>query len=245
MFGSGVYRLSDGTEARIVRLALSKWLGDGSAEGERRFRYRVLFPLTLGVQNLDDEDLPPGREGDSVEHVAFLPGIEFEFPATERWTLRARGQVGWGKELEGAEQAAPMAAFGVRSRLAWQNAPGRPAMINGLLWAGFDPDQGERRSLLRITHALEFDIPVPRWEFREATMHLRPHVLRDWYFRPPDVLSFGDDEFEHVESEWQLGVAAGREGGFEILGFEFDSVGIAYRFSDHSQGVRFYLGSVF
>lgn len=245
MFGSGVYRLSDDTEARIVRLSLSKWLRDRGSNEERRFRYRLLFPLSVGVQNLDDDDLPPGRESGSAEHVAFLPGVELEFPRTARWTLRVRGQVGWGKELEGAEHTARMAALGVRSRLAWRNAAGRPSLINGLLWAGFDPDEGGRRSLLRATHALEFDVSVPRWKFREATMHLRPHVLGDWYYRPPDVLSFTDEGFEHVESEWQLGVSAGREGGFEILGFEFDGVGIAYRFSDHSQGLRIYFGSVF
>jgi len=76
-------------------------------------------------------------------------------------------------------------------------------------------------------------------------MHLMPHVLADWYYRPPPELAFGDEEFDHVETEWQLGVAARREGGFRILFFGFDAVGIAFRFSEHSSGLRFYLNSIF
>ena len=76
-------------------------------------------------------------------------------------------------------------------------------------------------------------------------MRWRPHVLKDWYDRPPPTLELGDDDAELLGGEWQLGVAAARDDSFEILGFEFDAVGIAYRFSDHSSGIRFYLNSVF
>jgi hypothetical protein len=71
-------------------------------------------------------------------------------------------------------------------------------------------------------------------------------VLKDWYHRPPPWLGFGDGDAELLEGgEWQLGVAAARNDGFKILGFGFDAVGIAYRFADHSSGIRFYLNSVF
>jgi len=35
------------------------------------------------------------------------------------------------------------------------------------------------------------------------------------------------------------------EDGFKILFFEFDAVGVAYRFAEHGHGLRFYLNSVF
>ena len=76
-------------------------------------------------------------------------------------------------------------------------------------------------------------------------MRWRPHVLKDWYYRPPPALSYGDDDAEQVDDEWQLGLAAAREDGFKILFFRFEAVGIAYRFSDYSNGLRFYLNSVF
>ena len=61
----------------------------------------------------------------------------------------------------------------------------------------------------------------------------------------PAALAFGDGDADLLVGEWQLGVAAARDDGFKILIFEFDAVGIAYRFSDHSGGIRFYLNSVF
>jgi hypothetical protein len=243
MFGSGVYRLSDDTETRVVRLSLSKRLRAPSAA--RGPGIRLLLPLTLGVQRGDDEESPADRPADRIEHAAFLPGVELELPRSERLTLRVRGQVGWGAELEGPEDTARLYAVGIRSRLMWPNAAGRPALINGLLWAGYDPELTPRRSMLRLTSALEFEVPVPRWQFRDETMHLKPHVLVDGYYRPPESLAFGNDEAEHLTTEWQIGLAAGRETGFKLLWFELDSIGIAYRFSERSEGIRFFIGSVF
>lgn len=243
-FGSGVYRLSDGTEARIARAPFRKWLREPRRGHGPDTGIRLLLPVTAGVQNLDDERLPPGRPADEVEHAAFLPGVELEFPG-ERWTLRTRAQLGWGTELEGAERSAVTAAAGLRSRFRWPDAAGAPALISGLQWVGFDADDAQRRSLLRFTQALEFDVPVPGWQFRDETMHLMPHVLADWYYRPPEWLAAGDGGFERVETEWQVGLAAGRETGFSILWFDIDSIGVAYRFSEHRDGIRFYIGSVF
>jgi hypothetical protein len=242
-FGTGVYRLADGTEARVVRLPLSKQLRDPAAS--RGPGIRLLLPFAVGVQRFDEDDLPPDRPADRVEQAAFLPGVELELPRSERWTLRVRGQAGWGTELEGEEDAARVLAVGIRSRLLWPGAPGRPALINGLLWAGVDPGLAERSSMLRLTNGLEFDVAVPRWKFRDETMHLKPHVLGDWYYRPSGAIAFGADDSEHLRHEWQVGLAAGRETGFKLLWFELDSIGVAYRFSEVSAGIRFFIGSIF
>ncbi len=244
-FGSGVYRLGDGTETRVYRGAFAVRLRETPTPEEGGPGVRLLLPVTVGIQNLDDDDLPPERPKDRAEHAAFLPGIELEFPAGERWTLRGRMQLGWGTELQGLERTAWLGAAGVRSRLRFADAPGRPAWIAGMLWDGFDPEEGERRSLLRFTQGFEFEIDVPRWKFRGRPMRLLPHVLGDWYYRPPPALAFGDEDFEQLARESQIGLAAVRDGGFKIWFFRFDGVGIAYRFSEHSSGLRFYLNSVF
>lgn len=244
MFGGGTYRLSDRTEARIVRISPSIKLREPAVRRGPNFGVRLLLPFSVGVQNLSEEELPAGRPDDEIEHAAIVPGLEFEFPG-ERFAVRVRGQAGWGKELEGNEMAARLYALGIRSRFGWPDVIGSPTLISGLLWAGFDPDEGEARSLLQWTQGLEFDVPVPRWEFNNGTMHLMPHVLGHWYYRPPPELAFGDDDFDHVEAEWQLGLAARRAGGFKIWFVEFEAVGIAYRFSEHRAGIRFFLNSIF
>jgi hypothetical protein len=186
-----------------------------------------------------------------VDAYTFMPGVELEFAPAERLTLRTTIQGGWGKELDGAEQTARLASFGVRTRLRFADAPARPALITGLVWAGVDPSEAERRSLLRLTTGVEFDIGVPNWQVRGHSMRLLPHVLKEWYVQPPSALALGDGEDSSgdapntVGSETQIGVAAGRDEPFKILFLKFNAVGIAYRFSDRSEGLRLYLNSVF
>jgi hypothetical protein len=257
MFGRGTYRLADGSEVEVYRGAFGKTLRATPEESAQGPGIRLLLPVSVGLRTGQEGDMAdaPGTASDEtapnrVRAGAFVPGVELEFPATKRWTVRTRAQLGWGEELEergdGERTSAALAAAGFRSRLAFRDVPGRPSLINGLLWAGFESSEDERRSLLRLTNGLEFDIRVPRWNVRGHSMRLLPHVLREWYYRPPPALAIGEqDNFSEVESEWQLGLAAGRETPFKIWFFEFDAVGIAYRFSDQSEGIRLYLNSVF
>jgi hypothetical protein len=243
--GSGVYRLGDGTEAQTYRANFSVALRDMPETAADRTGVRLLLPVALGLQNLDDDALPVDRPSDRIEHAAFLPGVELEQRVGERWTLRTRAQLGRAEELRGTEQSTRVATVGLRSRAQFDSAPAKPSLITGLLWTGFDPSAGERRSLLRFTAGVELDIRAARWQVRDSPMRWRPHVLKEWYYRPPPALAFGDDEFERLADEWQVGLAAAREDGFKILFLKFDAVGVAYRFSDHSGGIRFYLNSVF
>jgi hypothetical protein len=240
--GSGIYLLGDGTETQTYRgnFSVSLRAAENDLAG-----VRLLLPASLGVENTDDDIRPLEQGSPDVVHAGFLPGVELEHYLGERWTLRSRAQAGYAEELEGTEQSARLAAVGLRSRVTFDDAPGRPALISGFLWTGFDSSVGERDSMLRLTAGLELDFRAPRWRFRDSPMSWRPHVLKDWYYRPPPALAYGDGDAELLEDEWQLGVAAAREEGFKILFFEFDAVGVAYRFSEHGQGLRFYLNSVF
>jgi uncharacterized membrane protein YgcG len=286
-FGRGRYELDDGTEVQIYRAIVKPRIrrppGDEDRDADRRGPgLRLVLPVTAALLDTPDELLPPDRPTDHVEAYSFLPGVELEFAPGDRLTLRTSVQGGWGKELEGAERSARLAALGVRGRLKFGDAPGRPALIAGALWAGVDPSEAQRQSLLRLTAALEFDIGVPRWQVRGHSMRLLPHVLEDRYQRASSAASFGGDDGGASDggasgggaggggaggggaggggagddlsaggvprnrgSEMQIGVAAGRDEPFKIWFFKFNAVGIAYRFSDRSEGIRFYLNSVF
>ena len=240
--GSGVYALGDGREAQTYRANFSWSLRDSESE---RAGIRLLLPLAFGVENTDDDARPLDRGSDELEHAGFLPGVELEQLVGERWTLRPRAQLGYAKELEGTEQSARTAAVGFRSRVLFADAPASPSLITGILWTGFDSSAGDRRSLLRLTAGVELDIRAASWQVRDSPMRWRPHVVKDWYFRPPPALSFGDDDADLLDDEWQIGLAAAREDGFKIWFVEFDAVGIAYRFSDNSEGFRLYFNSAF
>ncbi|HEX5046819.1 MAG TPA: hypothetical protein VFX89_06820 [Gammaproteobacteria bacterium] len=258
-FGRGTYQLDDGTEAQIYRAVIKPRIRRSPEDaGDDRGGPGVRLVLPVAGALLDSPaDLLPLDESDHlVDAYAFMPGVELEFAPTERLTLRTTVQGGWGKELEGDEQTARLASFGVRTRLRFADAPARPALITGLTWAGVDPSEAERRSLLRLSAGVELDVGVPKWQVRGHSMRLLPHVLEDWYVRPASALALGNgvdgvdgsaagDAPRDVGSETQIGVAAGRDEPFKILFLKFSAVGIAYRFSDRSEGLRLYLNSVF
>jgi hypothetical protein len=240
--GSGVYRLGDGRDTQTYRGNFSVSLRD--AEDDRA-GVRLLLPAALGVENTDDDIRPFEQGSPDVEHAGFLPGVELEHLIGERWTLRTRAQIGYAKELAGTEQSARLAAVGLRSRVEFAEAPGKPALISGLLWTGFDSSADERQSLLRFSAGLEFDIRAARWRVRDSPMHWRPHVLKDWYYGERPTPADGTNDAEVLNDEWQFGIAASREDGFKILFLKFAAVGVAYRFAEHGNGLRFYLNSVF
>lgn len=244
-FGTGMYSLSDGSDVLIIRVPVQWKLRDPDPTTRCGCGIRLLFPATVGVEELERE--AAGQNGFSLRarQISLLPGVELEFPRSERWTLRVRGQLGRGVQRNGASERATIYAAGVRSRYAWPDHPGRPAMINGLLWSGYDPGNGRRRSMSRISNGVEFDLPLSRWTFRGDAMHLRPHFLVDWYLDTVDAPSLVDGGRDELDLEWEMGLGAGRAEPFSILGLRFDRVGVAARYSAHGRGYRLFFGSIF
>jgi hypothetical protein len=188
-------------------------------------------------------DLLPDRKNRRIDQASFLPGVELEFAPGDRWTVRTRAQIGESREYA-SNDVATLGAVGVRSRFTFENAALRPSLIGGLLWAGFEPDDGVTRSLVRLTAGVEIDVAAAQWQVRGHPMGFRPHLLWDGYYRPSALTSAAED-YARVDSEWQLGVAAYREPGFKLWFLRFDGVGVAFRVSEHSSGLRLYVNSVF
>jgi hypothetical protein len=244
-FGTGKYRLGDAAEVFVVQAPISWTLRKPNENEDKAFGIRLLFPITAGVENLDLGDALAGEFPDRVEQLSFLPGVEFEFPRSERWALKARSQLGYGSQLGSGDDAAWIYALGLRSRFAWPDAAGHPAWISGVLWSGYDPKVGARESLAKLTNGVEFDLPIPKWQFRGESMHLMPHFLAHWYFDTANFFSFDDEVLKQLDREWEIGLAAGRVKPFSLFKFEFDRVGFALRKSEESVGIRFFLSSVF
>lgn len=244
-FGTGIYSLSDGADVLILRVPARWTLREPDPAHACACGIRLFLPFTVGIERFDRDEAPGTDPPKRARQLSFLPGVELEFPRSERWTLRTRAQLGWGRLDNGARETALIYAAGIRSRLVWPEIAGRPGMINGLLWSAYDPAGGPRRSMSRISNGVEFDIPVPRWQFRDEPMRLMPHFLTDWYIDTLDARSLADGSIDEVDVEWEIGLAAGREKPFSILGLEFDRLGFALRFSEHSKGIRLFVGSIF
>jgi hypothetical protein len=243
--GTGFYELGDATDILVIRAPI-KWTlrKPGRSEGDP-FGIKLLFPVTVGVERFDFDTLFGGGLPHRFEQVSFLPGVELEFPMTERWRLKGRAQAGWGTELGSGDERAVLYAFGLRSRYEFPEAAGHPAWISGLLWSGYNPSLGAPESLAKLSNGVEFDLTLERWRFRGERMHLAPHLLGDWYFNTADFFSFDDDVFRQLDWEWEVGLAAGRDEPFSIFGKAIDRFGFALRYSHDSAGIRFFLNSIF
>jgi hypothetical protein len=246
-FGTGTYELADGASTvSLIRLPINAKLREPGAARGCRCGVRLLFPITIGVENLDLGDLGDFEDlRERTNEFAFFPGIEFVLPRTEHWALKITGQVGAGLRTDGDRERSRLYGAGIRSRYAWPEVAGRPAIINGLYWSAYEPEDDELHDLARFSAGLEFDVPVRRWQFNDASMRLIPHVLTNWYFRPAEIDPILSGEATDLSREWELGLAAGREGGFSLFGAKFDSVGIAFRHSASSRGIRLFVGSIF
>lgn len=244
-FGTGVYRLGDDSEVLVLQAPISWTLREPGEKEEKPFGIRLLLPVTVGVEKFDLSDFLAGMFPDRFEQVSFLPGVELEFPRSERWRLKVRSQAGWGTQLGSGDDSAWIYTLGVRSRYEWPAAAGHPAWISGVLWSGYKRNAGKRESLARLTNGVEFDLPLSRWRFRGERMHLMPHVLGDWYFNTADFFSLSEDVFKQLDWEWEIGLSAGRDRPFSVFKKEFERIGFALRYSDDSAGIRFFLNSVF
>ena len=245
MFGGGVYRLSDGTEAAVFRANFSKHLRAPPSEGGAGPGVRLLLPVTVGQQKRGGWRACP-RWTDGAGQASGVPPGDRARVRARRALDTAHPSAGWAQLA--ARRGGDSRAWSRRRAsphsvcAAVSCGPTRPAGRRSSMAcsrAGIDPSDGERDSLLRFTTALELDVGVPRWEFRGEPMRLRPHVLRDWYYRRSPALASGADEVAQVGSEWQVGVAAGREQGFKVWFFKFARPSASHTGSpDHRRRAR-------
>lgn len=250
-FGTGTYELTEGGgTVSVLRVPLHVTLREPNSGQGCRCGVRLLLPIMIGIEDFDFGDLGNIAEIEDLpertNEFAFFPGIEVVLPRTEHWTLKVTAQIGEGVRKDGDRERTRIYGAGLRSRYAWPLAPGRPSIITGLYWSAFEPeDDGDLEDLARFSAGLEFDVGVPRWQFNDAGMRLIPHVLANWYFRPVEIDPILSGESIDLDREWEVGLAAGRDEGFSVLRLKFDRVGLAFRQSADSRGIRIYVGSVF
>jgi len=123
----------------------------------------------------------------------------------------------------------------VRSRYAFDTT--KPALTLGseALYAGYSPDTGPADSIVRLSVGLDARIPTS-WSTGDNSMFIGTHAIGFYY---PVSLRFPkiDRERYRTTTEIEFGLALGRDPPFEVLGLEFDRIGLAYRFSDVTSSI--------
>jgi hypothetical protein len=75
---------------------------------KRKWGLKLLLPVTLGYHQFENILADVGT-------IAFVPGVEFQYPIIKNWWVKPYGQFGLGKDFSGGNLAYIYGA-GVRTR---------------------------------------------------------------------------------------------------------------------------------
>ena len=247
-FGSGWYKVSDAQDAFAMRYTPRRALSDArlGEDGSRQWGIELRFPVTVGLNHFPLDDLPGSVDPENLANISVTPSIYLTWPANERWTLRPFAALGWGTLLNGDESALTYWA-GVKSRYILHEGPLELALLNSLAFVGYSPSEGSREDFWPATSALEFAHPVFRDPEDTRKWRLHWHLSYTFFQNDLDLVS-RNLETEPISDQWEFGLAVSREEApISIWRFDFDRLGLSYRFSSDGdlQGIGLGFSSLF
>jgi len=229
--GTGWYKLDSNRQVYVLKIPPRWYFRDSSIDetGQRQLGIEFHFPLTFGLHKL--EQLDDFIDLDNIGTVSFNPGVEIEYPVSNRWHLRAYGHLGWGKDVGSSERAWIYDA-GFKSRFRFQNGDLDWAVVNELFLAGYNAKHPTNAdSLTGMMAGLDFSYPIGLGSGQGTALRLNWDVLYRWYENNPSFLQT-DSARNSVEDEWEIGVAiAKRNGPIKIWFLKFQHMGLVYRFN--------------
>lgn len=232
VFGTGVYRVG-GRDVAMFRIPYEREIW---TERESPNSFHLSVPVTLGVYAFDAEDIPDLRL-DDVATVTVFPGLAYRIPVGDRWRVTPFINVGYGKEFNTGEEAT-IYSTGVRTRGDFRYGRWRWLLGNALYYAGNTrdaiPDLGFAgfEMALDVSHATS-------WRFRDNRLYTGAYVAFYGYSDLEFVLPEADKV--EVANQYEVGFTFQTPQPVEMMGFEFDRVGIGYLTSDDFDAIRLVL----
>ena len=231
VFGTGWYRVDANRSSFIFRVPPRQTLrrAEWTTEDGGRYGLEILYPVTLGLHQLDD--LPDFIEFDNYSTITFTPGVALTYPVSERWWLRPYVHYGVGYEGT-SDEWAQVWYGGLRSRYALGET-GRTewSMLAAVNFAGFKPAYKDRGRYGGALVGLETSSRLKNFRLFDEPTRLKWHLIYDYYF---DKLNFhvSEEEVVSIRDTWELGLAIRLEGQPIRLGwFSFQQVGLAFKWS--------------
>src|SRR5262249_16865183 len=155
-FGTGVYTAGD-RSVSVLQLPFSHSLRTIDEDG---YGLRMKLAATVGIYDYDVGSVFHGNVPDRLSTLSVLPGLEWEFPLTGKWSGGPYFDGGFGQELEGRESAW-IYDFGIKSRYVLVKHNGVEfALANALASAGYRPRGGPTRPFGYLATGLDITIPT-------------------------------------------------------------------------------------
>lgn len=239
--GTGWYKLDENRQVYVLRAPPRWYFRDSSIDesGNRQIGIEFHFPLTFGLHKL--EQLEDFIDFDNIGTVSFNPGIEIEYPVSDRWLLRAYAHIGWGKEVD-SNESAWIYDGGLKSRYSFQKEKLEWGIVNELFFAGYNANNSAKDGLTGIMAGLDFSYPLPSKTGSKNPLKLSWDINYRWYENNPSFPRFLNDDPSiypepipvpaTLKDEWQIGLAIAKQSGpFKIWFMKFQQLGLIYRFN--------------
>jgi hypothetical protein len=247
-FGTGWYKLGNDRNAYVFRMTPRWKLREASIDEDRKRHMGIEFRLsvTAGLDSLNFDNLPGTVDPDNIASMSITPGVDIEIPLSDRWALRPFAALGWGTLLDGRESAWTYWG-GLRSRYLLRSGKMNWALINSIALVGYAPSIGSSQNFLPISAGFEFDYRLAdKWIGDERAV-LHWHVLYTVFENELDLIE-PSAVAGPISDQWELGLSASKQSGRMQFGwFNFERLGLAYRFSSDGElkGISLVLRSLF
>jgi len=233
-FGTGWYQVGDNRSIFVLRLPPRQSLRESGFDdaGKRKIGIEIHYPLTLGLHSIDD--IPDFIQIDNFGTVSFTPGVELEIPINEKWYLRSFAHVGWGIDLDSSDSVW-IYYTGLKSRYTFEGEKFDWALLNGLYYAGYTPDDGRSDRLAAAEIGVEFRQPLNSFTLMDREVDLHYSFMYSFLGKE---LHFGlpDGGFDVVEDQFEIGVAMSfRSKPYKLWFLNVRRLGIGYKFTSEDQ----------
>ena len=242
-FGTGIYQLGEDSRTFVFRIrpTIKKSFSFQNHLGGRKFYLEIRLPVTIGLHDFSLTEL----FSPNVRQVSFTPGVMLQIPLLRNWDVQLFGNFGGGAELGDSRDAAWIYWGGINSRLTFRLFNTDFALLNSVGSYGFTPRNGGTEAISTLTTGLEWNQRLGSLEMGTEPLFLRTTVLYYYYFEGLDILWNPGRDPISLSWEWEIGISLSKNTPFKLWFFSFDRLGIGYRFSPNSRGIRFISYSVF
>ena len=236
LLGTGIYTAS-GRAVEVYTLPFSQSL---RSVDDRDWGLKVKFPVTLGFYDFELKDIIESGIPTDVTTVSILPGVEFEFPIREHWSLMPFADLGAGYNFS-ADWATYIYSIGIKSLVIfpWQDFECR--FGNRLLYAGYTTPQADIKDNYE-SFETGFDMrrPLPYTVLGHPTnwsVYFANFLYVNLEFLKSLTSSF------QVDVQNEFGVTVGTSDKFWWSGNP--RIGLGYRFGPHFHAIRVVFGMPF
>jgi len=231
--GTGFYRV----EQRTIWVLRAPFSYMALEPGEKRkWGLKLLLPVTFGFHQF--EDIP-----EDVGTMAFVPGVEFQYPILKNWWVKPYGQIGLGKDFSGGSLAYIYGA-GVRTRAIFPWRRFEFSLGGNLMGAGQTISGGGNDNGFSMFEIGIEGLHPTNFTFLGRNTDLSLYFILTEFIDDLDILFPLDNDIK-IRRLYKIGATMGFDKPLSIWFIKLPRIGIEYIPGEDMTGIALTMGFPF